>query len=77
MLKYFTFCYNDRCPVYKETKYGTSYWPQEPESEQLKDIEKMDRLWELDENPTATFNPETAKKLMIQEYDKATSNTRN
>ena len=26
VLKHFIFCYNDRCPVHKEAKYGTSYW---------------------------------------------------
>ena len=77
MLKHFAFCYNDRCPVHEETKYSASYWPQKPESEQLKDIEEKDRLWESDKNPTATFSPETAKKLIMQKYNKATSNTRN
>ena len=77
MLKHFVFYYNDKCPVYKETKYGISYWLQKPESEQLKDIKEMDRLQELDKDPTATFSPETAKKLMMQEYNKATSNTEN
>ena len=77
MLKHFAFCYNDKCPVHKEAKYGASYWPQEPKSKQLKGIEEADRLWELKQNPTDTFSPESAKMLMIQEYDKATSNTRN
>jgi len=44
VLKHFAFCYDNRCPVYEKTKYGASYWPQEPESEQLKDIKKEDRL---------------------------------
>ena len=46
VLKHFAFCYDDKCPVYKETKYGASYQPQEPELEQLKGIKKMDRLQE-------------------------------
>ena len=25
VIKYFAFCYNNSCPVYKEAKYGTSY----------------------------------------------------
>jgi len=65
VLKHFVFCYNDRYPVYEEVKYGISYWPQKPKSEQLKNTEKADRLWELDKDPTATFSPETAKKLII------------
>ena len=44
ILKHFAFCYNNRCSVYKKAKYGISYWLQEPESKQLKDIEKVNRL---------------------------------
>jgi len=40
-------------------------------------MEKVDRLWESDKDPTAIFSPETAKKLMMQEYNKATSNIKN
>ena len=65
VLKHFVFCYDNRCPVYKEVKYSASYWPQEPESEKLKDIEEVDRLWELDKDPIVIFNPESAKKLII------------
>ena len=43
-VKHFAFCYNNKCPVYEETKYSANYWPQEPESEKLKEIEKTDRL---------------------------------
>ena len=25
-LKHFAFCYNNNYPIYKETKYGVSYW---------------------------------------------------
>ena len=77
MLKHFAFCYNDKCPVHEETKYGISYWPQEPESKQLKGIKEADRLWELNKDLTAIFSPETAKKLIMQKYNKATSNTKN
>ena len=77
MLKHFAFCYNNRCPVYKKAKQSTSYWPQKPESEKLREIEEANRLQELDKDPTATFSPETAKKLIMQEYNKATSNTKN
>ena len=44
VLKHFAFYYNNRCPVYKETKYGISYQPQEPELEKLKGIEEEDRI---------------------------------
>ena len=44
ILEHFAFYYDDKCPVYKEAKYGASYWPQKPESEQLKSIEEENRL---------------------------------
>ena len=44
MLKHFAFYYNNGCPVYKETKYSTSYWLQKPELEKLRGIEETDRL---------------------------------
>ena len=49
-VKHFAFYYNNRCPVYKETKYGTSYWPQKPSPDQFKDIKKeeQDYFNELD-----------------------------
>ena len=45
---YFAFCYNNNYLIYKEAKYGISYWPQELSLEQCKGIEeedKQDRLW--------------------------------
>ena len=30
VVKYFTFCYNNACQIYKEAKYGASYWLKEP-----------------------------------------------
>ena len=77
IVKHFTFCYNDRCPVYEEAKYNISYWPQESESEKLKEIKETDRLWELKQDSTATFSPKSAKILIMQEYDRATSNIKN
>jgi len=77
IVKHFAFYYDNWYPVHKKTKYGTSYWPQKPESEKLKKMEEEDRLWELDKDSTATFSPESAKMLIIQKYDKATSNTKN
>jgi len=26
-VKHFAFCYNNKCPVHKEAKYGARYWP--------------------------------------------------
>ena len=40
-------------------------------------MEEENRLWELKQNPMDTFSPESAKMLIIQKYNKATSNTRN
>ena len=77
MLKHFAFYYNNGCPVHEETKYNASYWPQEPKLEKLKNTKKENRLWELNKNPTATFNLKTTKMLIIQEYKRAISNTKN
>ena len=77
MLKHFAFYYNDKCPVHKKAKYSASYWLQESKSEQLRGIKEEDKLWELKQNPTDTFSPESAKMLMMQEYDRATGNARN
>jgi len=44
ILKHFAFCYDNRCPVHEETKYNASYWPQEPELKQLRNIKETDRL---------------------------------
>ena len=41
-VKHFTFCYDNRCQVYKEAKYGASYWPQEPSPDKFKDTEEED-----------------------------------
>ena len=35
-IKYFTFCYNDSCLIYKEAKYNVSYWLQELSLDQFK-----------------------------------------
>ena len=77
MLKHFAFCYDNRCLVYEKAKYGMSYWPQKPESEKLKETEEEDKLWELKQNFINTFSPELAKRLIMQKYNKATSNTKN
>jgi len=43
-VKHFAFCYNNGCQVYKEAKYGISYWPQKPKSEKLRGIEEENQL---------------------------------
>ena len=42
-LRHFVFCYNNSYPVYKETKYGISYWLQELSLKQFKGIEEEDK----------------------------------
>ncbi len=48
-LKYFAFYYNNSYPIYKETKYGVSYWLQELSLEQFRGTKEkeneQDRLW--------------------------------
>ena len=39
-VKHFVFYYNNKCSVYKEAKYGISYWPQELSPEQFRDIKE-------------------------------------
>jgi len=40
-------------------------------------MEEEDRIWELKKDPMSTFSPESAKRLIMQKYDKTTSNTKN
>ena len=42
-LRHFAFCYNNNCPVHKETKYGASYWPQELSLEQFRGTKEEDK----------------------------------
>ena len=65
------------CPVYKEAKYGTSYWPQKFELEQFRGMEEANRLWELNKDPTSIFSPKSVRKLIMQKYNKVTSNIKN
>jgi len=71
------FCYDNKYLIYKEAKYGTSYWPQKLELKKLKGIKEVDRLWETNKDPTVTFSPKAIKKLMMQKYNKTTSNVKN
>ena len=41
IVKYFTFCYNNKCYIYKEAKYRVSYQPQELRPESFKGIEEV------------------------------------
>ena len=69
-IRSFAFCYNDHCPVHQDAKYGASYWPQEPKSDELRGTEEADLLWELDQDPMATFSNASAKAV-LQEYARA------
>ena len=40
-------------------------------------MEKENKIWKSNKDPTFTFSPELAKKLMMQKYNKITKNTRN
>ena len=42
MVKYFAFCYNNACQIYKEAKYSISYWPKEPKLDIFKGTEEKD-----------------------------------
>ena len=42
MVKYFAFCYNNICQIYKETKYSTSYQPKELKLDTFKGTKKED-----------------------------------
>ena len=42
IVKYFAFCYNNICQIYKEAKYSTSYWLKELKLDIFKGIEEED-----------------------------------
>ena len=67
IVKHFTFCYDNRCLVHKETKYSASYWPQKPSPDQFKSMkeEKQDCLDELDWESISTCSQKLAK-IVIQ-----------
>ena len=48
MTKYFTFCYNNRCLIYNEAKYGANYWLQKPQFNQFKGTKERDNLYNKD-----------------------------
>jgi len=43
LIRHFTFCYNNICWIYKDAKYGVSYWPQELELRGLKGTRELDK----------------------------------
>jgi len=43
LVKHFAFYYNNAYQIYKDAKYGASYWPQEPELRGLKGTKKLDK----------------------------------
>jgi len=42
-VKHFAFCYDNRCQVHEEAKYGTSYWPQKPNPDEFRDTQEKDK----------------------------------
>ena len=52
LIKHFVFCYNNIYQIYKDAKYGVSYWPQELELKELKGTRELDKeqnqLYKLD-----------------------------
>ena len=49
-VKYFTFYYNNAYQIYKEAKYGASYWPKEPKLNIFKGTEDKDQIRELNKD---------------------------
>src|SRR6266567_5287591 len=60
-VKYFTFCYNNACQIYKEAKYSISYWLKEPKPDTFKRIEEEDQLCELDKDLMLIYNQRSAE----------------
>ncbi len=56
IVKYFAFYYNNACQIYKEAKYGISYWPREPKLDIFKGIEEEDQLYKLKEDLILIYN---------------------
>ncbi len=56
IVKYFAFCYNNVCQIYKEAKYGISYWPKELKPNMFKGTEKEDQICELDKDLMLIYN---------------------
>jgi len=66
IVKHFAFCYDNSCQVHKEAKYGTSYWPQEPNPNKFKGIEEeeQDYFDELDQDLMSTCSQKLAQIVM-------------
>jgi len=54
--RHFVLYYDNKCPVYKEAKYGINYWPQKLSLEQFKNIkeEEQNCFNKLDKDPMLT-----------------------
>ena len=74
IIKHFAFCYNNRCPVYEEVKYGVSYWLQELSPEQFKDTEEEDepnRLYYRKDNVVHHQASHTTERATPKSYQKS------
>ena len=56
IVKHFAFYYNNAYQIYKEAKYGASYWLKEPKLDMFKGTEDKDRLYELNKDLMLTCN---------------------
>ena len=75
MIKSFIFYYNNYYLTHQEAKYGVSYEPQELKLDVLKGTKEADLLWEIDQDPIATFNKVLAA-VVLQEYARVANNTK-
>ena len=79
LIKYFAFCYNSACRVYKDTKYGTEWWPQEPETNHAKAIKELDNKQNRIYYRINIYSSFISLKLviyLIKEIDKIVSNNK-
>ena len=75
IIKSFAFYYNNYCLIYQEAKYSASYQLQELKLDVFKGTKEADLLWEIDQDPIATFNKVLAA-IVLQEYARAANNTK-
>ena len=64
IVKYFTFCYNNQCYIYKEAKYRVSYQPQELRLDLFKGTKEADRLYKLDKDPIVIYSQQLVEKVI-------------
>ena len=60
-IKHFAFYYDDRYLIYKEAKYGVSYWLQEPQFNQFKGTKERDDLYNDDLEGDTFSNTESIR----------------